>query len=105
MLLYKLKEPHNTKRLCFQSCHVATLGDHPQEQSAKFGYRSKRKEENFKNPIIFWQLTGSWNLLSKIWQFQNFVFPSKSGDFGAFLSTKILWLNCNWIFFVNKRRK
>jgi hypothetical protein len=29
-------------------------GNHPLEELAKFGSRSKRKVENFKNPAIFW---------------------------------------------------
>jgi len=30
-------------------------GNHPQEELTKFGYRSKSKVENFKNPTIFWR--------------------------------------------------
>ncbi len=29
-------------------------GNHPQEELTKFGYKSKSKVENFKNPTIFW---------------------------------------------------
>jgi hypothetical protein len=38
----------------FQFCDVATLEIRPQEESAKFGYRSESKVENFKYPAIFW---------------------------------------------------
>jgi hypothetical protein len=30
------------------------IGNHPQEEIAKFDYGSKMKVENFKNPDIFW---------------------------------------------------
>ncbi len=33
-------------------------GNHPWEELAKFGYRSERKVEKFKNPAIFWQPAG-----------------------------------------------
>jgi len=65
-----LKEPHNTKVLCFQSCHVATLGDHPQEHEPNLAIGKKENNFFLKNPIIFWQLTGSWNLLSKYGNFK-----------------------------------
>jgi hypothetical protein len=38
----------------FQFCDVATLEIRPQEESAKFGYRSESNIENFKYPAIFW---------------------------------------------------
>ncbi len=38
----------------FQFCDVATLEIRPQEESAKFGYRSESNTENFKHPAIFW---------------------------------------------------
>jgi hypothetical protein len=38
---------------CFFLC--SHNGDHPQEELAKFGYRSERKVEKSKNPAIIWQ--------------------------------------------------
>jgi hypothetical protein len=40
------------------------IGNHPQEEIAKFDYRSKMKVENFKNPDFFgwpdWFRGDSW---------------------------------------------
>jgi hypothetical protein len=36
----------------FVSSHI---GNQPQEELTKFGYRSERKVEKFKNPAIFWR--------------------------------------------------
>jgi hypothetical protein len=36
----------------FVSSHI---GNQPQEELTKFGYRSERKVEKSKNPAIFWQ--------------------------------------------------
>jgi len=47
------------KKVCDVASHI---GNHPQEELTKFGYRSKRKVENYKNPVIF--LATCWNLLS-----------------------------------------
>jgi len=60
-------------------------GDHPQEELAKFGYRSERKVEQFKNHAIFI----FWNLLSKYDNFRK-KNSSNSGDFGTFFFTKNL---------------
>jgi hypothetical protein len=60
--------------------------DHPLEHLAKFGYRSDRKVENFRNPdILFWwrvetycqNLTISEKKILKIWYFGPF-FSRKS---------------------------
>jgi hypothetical protein len=37
-------------------------GHHPQEELAKFGHRSERKVENFKNPLYVWPLAGTYCL-------------------------------------------
>jgi hypothetical protein len=44
----------------FQFCDVAHTSDHPQEGLAKFGYKSERKVENFKNPTIISQLVANY---------------------------------------------
>jgi len=47
----------------FQFHDVAgTLVIHPQEELAKFGYKSERKIENFKNVAIFLQASGTYCL-------------------------------------------
>ncbi len=38
-------------------------GDCPEEELAKFGYKSERKVEKFKNPAIFLQPAGNYFLL------------------------------------------
>ncbi len=43
-----------TTRLFLQFCDIITRVNHPQEELAKFGYRSQRKVENSNNPAIFW---------------------------------------------------
>jgi hypothetical protein len=61
------------------------IGNQPQEELTKFGYRSERKVEKFKNPAIFWRpANGTYQ--SIIWRFQdlNFIFF----DFGAIFSQK-----------------
>jgi hypothetical protein len=64
---------------------VSHTGNHPQEELAKFGYRSKRKvKKNLKNPFICW-LTFSNLLLSKYVDFRFlFLFLFSWNNFGAF---------------------
>ncbi len=48
----------------FKFCDVARNGDHPEEEEVgKFGYRSERKVEIFKNSAVFWR---PWNLFSNM---------------------------------------
>jgi hypothetical protein len=62
-------------------------GDHPQEELAKFGYRSERKVEQFKNHAIFI----FWNLLSKYDNFRKKM-PQTLVTLALFFSQKIfLW--------------
>jgi len=65
----------------------------------KFGYQLERNADKFKNPAtIFPQLAGGWNLLSN--KYGNFRKKKslKSGEFGAFFSTKILCMSCTGIY-------
>jgi len=86
-----------------------TGSDHPQEELAKFGYKSQRKVESFKNPT-YYILATSWNLFSKFGQFQNF-FSWKYGKLGScfFFSEKsfvwvtlALYLTQKWRKFVTE---
>jgi hypothetical protein len=60
------------------------IGDHPQEELARFGYRSERKVENLKNLVIDFGMC--WNILCKNGDFT--IFSLKSGNFGALFSQK-----------------
>ncbi len=62
----------------FQFCDVATVVMRSQEELAKFGYRLKRKVENFKNHAIFLRAR-TYCLNMAISE----TIPSKSGNFGA----------------------
>ncbi len=43
------------------------IGDHPQEELAKFGYSSQRKVINFlKNLALFWRPAGTYCLNMEI---------------------------------------
>ncbi len=55
-------------------------GHHPQQELDRFGHRSERKVENFKNPLCFGHFAGTYclNMTNP-----NNIF-SKSGNFGAF---------------------
>jgi len=55
-------------------------GHHPQQELDRFGHRSERKVENFKNPLRFGHFAGTYclNMTNP-----NNIF-SKSGNFGAF---------------------
>jgi len=47
------------------------IGNQPQEELTKFGYRSERKVKKIKNPALFWRhADGTYE--SKIWQIQDF---------------------------------
>jgi hypothetical protein len=74
VLLLKHSQPHQPIHydcgqsffffcLIFQFCDVTTLGIVQKRNSAKFGYMSERKVENFKNPAIFLQPSGNYFLL------------------------------------------
>jgi hypothetical protein len=62
------------------------MGNHPEEELAKFGYRSKKKSRKFKSDAIFWwhALTYCLNMLishkKNPWNVDHFVafFPQKS---------------------------
>ncbi len=86
--LCSLRRSHYTTRdtqrnigVFFQFCNAAILGDHPQEETTKFGYR-----EYLKNPASFW-VTSYISLLSKYGDFTNigiflgFFFPTKIAFF------------------------
>jgi hypothetical protein len=46
---------YTQKGFCFlQFLLCRQTGDHPQEDLAKFGYRSEAKVHNFKNIFTFW---------------------------------------------------
>jgi len=50
-----LVKNYTQKGFCFlQFLLCRQTGDHPQEDLAKFGYRSDAKVRNFKNLFIFW---------------------------------------------------
>jgi hypothetical protein len=55
------------------------MGDHPQEELAKFGYRSQRKVIFFKNLALFWQPAGNYCLNNGDFGKTNSL---KSDDFG-----------------------
>jgi hypothetical protein len=67
---------------------------HLQQELTKFGYRSKRKIEDFENLAMFWQPVGNYCQNMMISEF----FFFKSGDFGTFFSQKS-WYELHWIFF------
>jgi hypothetical protein len=62
------------------------VGDHVQEDLAKFGYGSERKIEKFKkNPAIYiyiWQLAGTYCSNMMI---SEFPFPLEICDFGTYI--------------------
>jgi hypothetical protein len=74
------------------------ISDHPQEELAKFGYKSERKVESFKIPSIVWWPIGTYCLNMALKKKLN---PWKCGDFGAFLFTQffLVWvaLDVWWI--------
>lgn len=42
--------------VCFFSfCNVVNIGNHPQVELGKFGYKSQRKAKRVKNLAIFWR--------------------------------------------------
>ncbi len=74
-------------------------GDHPQEELAKFGYRSERKVEQFKNHAIFI----FWNLLSKYDNFRKKIAQTLV-TLALFFSQKFFLWACFFLF-VAKWRK
>ncbi len=75
-----------------QFCDVATHSSHPQQELAKFGYRSERKVEFFIRILL--------NILEPVCLNMAIsdLFSLKSGDFGAFFCTKILYMGCTGLF-------
>jgi len=70
--------------------------DHPLEHLAKFGYRSDRKVENFRNPdILFWWRIETYWLNLTIFKKQIF----KIWYFGPFFSRiSFLWVTLAFLF-------
>jgi hypothetical protein len=79
-------------------CHI---GRSSTRALAKFGYRSKIKDLKNNNPIIFWQLIGSWNLLSKYGNFK-FLFSLQNQVILMHFLLKNPLGELQWIFFINK---
>ncbi len=75
------------------------IGDHPQEELAKFGYILETKVKFFiKNPAICWGLLKPIVFL-KMAISENFPL-GKSGDFHAFFSQKsFVWVALDFIYF------
>jgi hypothetical protein len=71
-----------------QFCDVVTLANHPQEELAKFDYKSERKIQNFKNPP--YSLPTCWNPLSK-YGTKKEIKSSKFGDFVQFFLKNLLY--------------
>jgi hypothetical protein len=71
-------------------------GNHPQEELTKFGYRSKSKVENFKNPTIFWWPARNYICLNMMISEKDSL---NSGEFGSFLFTNIVSMSCMGLFF------
>jgi len=71
-----------------QFCDVVTLANHPQEELAKFDYKSERKVQNFKNPP--YSLPTCWNPLSK-YGTKKEIKSSKFGDFVQFFLKNLLY--------------
>ncbi len=69
------------RQSCFRFCEGVSCSHHLQED--KFGYRSDRKAETFRNPNIFWRHVRTQNLLSKSGHFKE-----KHSAYGPFISPK-----------------
>jgi hypothetical protein len=68
------------------------IDNHPQGELTKFGYRSERTVEIFKNPDMFWCPAGTY--------FLNMVISEKnSGDFWCIFLTKILCVSLIGLYF------
>jgi hypothetical protein len=77
-------------------------GNHPQEELAKFGYRSERKVKKFKNPAIIWQPAAGTYCLDMVILF--FFNSSKSAHLDSFFSQKcFLWVAVHFILFYLSR--
>jgi len=46
----------------FSILWFSQIGNHPQEEFAKFGYKLERKVKHFENLAIFWQFIGTYYL-------------------------------------------
>jgi len=78
----------------FQLCDVPTLASKTlQEELDNFGYKPKKKVQSFQNPPIIWQPVEPYCL-----DMGKKKIPSKSGDFGAFLPSKVLCTMLHSIF-------
>jgi hypothetical protein len=87
----------STSGFFFQILWGRCCSDHPQEDLAKFGYRSERKEEKFRNPAIFWQHALTYCLTLVISKIKNKK-SSKSGDFEPFFPQKNPLYKLHWLF-------
>jgi len=75
--------------------------DHPLEDSAKFGYRSDRKVENFRNPdILFWWRVETYCLNLTISENKSL----KSDTLGHFFQENP-FSEWHWLFFFHQAEK
>jgi hypothetical protein len=80
-------------RFLFSILWCSHTGYHSQEELARFGYRSERKVEKFKNTAIFSWPAGIYSL-NKVISEKN---SSETGDFGAFISqNSFVWVVLNF---------
>jgi len=67
---------HSRRQLQHQCCFFfqsRLVGNHSQEDLAKFGYTSERALENFKNKMLYFD--DMLQPIVKIWRLQIFLFP------------------------------
>jgi hypothetical protein len=76
------------------------MGNHPQENLAKYDYRLEMKIGKFKNPFTFWLFVEN---CCKFWQI--YKKNSKSIELGSFFSKKILCMCWHHIFQGEKMQK
>ncbi len=80
----------------FPLCDVVTIGHHPQEELAKFGYRSsekKVKKKNLRIPLLLFGKQPCWNLQSKYDDFKIFKKKKLFVDDGFFNSSFEIIIN------------
>ncbi len=86
--------------VCFFSfCNVDNIGNHPQVELGKFGYKSQRKAKRVKNLAIFWRpVVGIYCLNITIFRTQ---IPQNLATFVVFFH-KIHLYELPWICFCTK---
>jgi len=82
-------------------CNSHTGSDHPQEELAKFGYKSQSKAENFKN-LTYYILATSWRTYFLNLGNLRMFFPGNMANLARIFIRKNLLYESHWNFIWHK---